>query len=124
MPEGVAGGSLVPFLDGDEPADWRDAHFTQFNGVELYYTQRVVRTQEHKYVYNGFDFDELYDLKADPHEMVNLADEPEYKDVKKALVRRMWETALSEKDIISNPYATVAMAPWGPGIAVEEGRPN
>jgi hypothetical protein len=29
----------------------------------------------------------------------------------------MWETALAEDDIISNPYATVAMAPWGPGIA-------
>ena len=27
-------------------------------------------TKDHKYVYNGFDYDEMYDLKNDPHEMV------------------------------------------------------
>ena len=31
-----------------------------------------------KYVFNGFDLDELYDLKKDPQETVNLADQPEY----------------------------------------------
>ncbi len=118
IPEGVAGQSLMPWLRGETPEGWRDAHFTQFNGVELYYTQRVVQTHKHKYVYNGFDFDELYDLEADPHEMVNLADHADYEETKRDLVRRMWEMALAEDDIISNPYATVAMAPWGPGIAV------
>jgi len=48
-----------------------------------------------------------------------VADQPEYQDIKKDLVRRMWQTALAEQDIITNPYATVAMAPWGPGIALE-----
>ena len=123
VPESVAGKSLVPFLDGDIPDDWRDTHFTQFNGVELYYTQRVVQTLNHKYVYNGFDFDELYDLDRDPHELVNLSEEPDCQGVKKELVRRMWQTALAEKDIISNPYATVAMAPWGPGVAFGESGP-
>jgi arylsulfatase A-like enzyme len=73
-PEEVAGRSLTPFFRGETPQDWREAHCTQFNGVELYYTQRAVQTRTHKYVYNGFDFDELYDLEADPHEMVNVAD--------------------------------------------------
>jgi arylsulfatase A-like enzyme len=118
VPEGVAGQSLVPWLREETPENWRDTHYTQFNGVELYYTQRIVQTHTHKYVYNGFDFDELYDLEADPHEMVNLADQADYEEIKRDLVRRMWETALAEDDIITNPYATVAMAPWGPGIAV------
>ncbi len=116
VPDGLTGRSLVPFLRGEEPEDWPDAFFGQFNGVELYYTQRVVRTRDYKYVYNGFDFDELYDLRTDPYETVNLADRPEYEEVKRELVRRMWEFAAGEADeLIFNPYPTVALAPWGPG---------
>ena len=55
------------------PANWRSAIFSQLNGVELYYTQRIIMTKDWKYVYNGFDYDELYDLRNDPHEMHNLA---------------------------------------------------
>ena len=35
--------------------------------------QRSVATRKWKYVYNGFDYDELYDLEADPGENRNLA---------------------------------------------------
>ena len=118
-PEAIAGASLTPLFAGATPEEWRETHYTQFNGVELYYTQRVVQTEAYKYVYNGFDFDELYDLHADPHEMRNVADHEDYQDVKRELVKRMWQTALDQNDIITNPYATVAMAPWGPGIAFE-----
>src|SRR5690606_24952180 len=95
-----------------------DAVHTQFNGVELYYTQRSVTTKQYKYVYNGFDFDELYDLEKDPHEMVNVVERPEYQAVKHALVRKMWQFAAREKDIIFNQYGTVALAPWGPADAL------
>lgn len=113
-PEGLTGRSVAPFLRGETPADWPDAFHSQFNGVELYYTQRIVSTKEFKYVYNGFDFDELYDLRNDPHEMVNLSEREEYGEVKRDLVRRMWRFAGAQDDIIFNPYATTALAPWGP----------
>ena len=93
---------------------WRDAIHTQFNGVELYYTQRSVTTKEYKYVYNGFDFDELYDLRTDPDELHNVAEQSEYNAVKHELVRKMWQFAAQEEDIIFNPYGTVGLAPWGP----------
>jgi arylsulfatase A-like enzyme len=114
-------------LAGESPADWPDAFHNQLNGVELYYSQRVVTTHEFKYVYNGFDFDELYDLRNDPLEMVNVADDPAYEDVKHDLVQRMWRFAAQQNDIIFNPYGTVALAPWGPGDALatqERRRPN
>lgn len=117
-PDNLTGNSLVPFLNGEAPDAWPDATYTQFNGVELYYTQRSVATRTHKYVYNGFDFDELYDLEKDPHEMVNVAAVTEYQDIKHALVQKMWHFAAQEEDIIFNPYGTVALAPWGPADAL------
>lgn len=121
-PGDLTGRSLVPFLHDSPPTDWPDAIYSQFNGVELYYTQRSVATQTHKYVYNGFDFDELYDLAADPHEMVNLADNPAYAHIKHDLVQRMWRFAAREADMIFNPYGTVALAPWGPADALASPR--
>jgi arylsulfatase A-like enzyme len=111
------GASLMPFLLDEPPPEWRDAIHTQCNGVELYYTQRSVTTKEFKYVFNGFDRDELYDLRVDPHEMRNLADDPAYADAKRELCRRMWRFAHREDDTAINPYITVGLAPYGPAEA-------
>ena len=119
IPDDLTGKSLLPFLKGKTLDDWRDAQYTQLNGVEIYYSQRSVQTKQYKYVYNGFDIDELYDLQNDPHEMVNLTDDPNLTDIKRELVRKMWRFALQEKDErIFNGYGTVALAPWGPGDAL------
>ena len=114
-----SGASIAPFFRGETPPDWRDALFTQCNGVELYFTQRSVMTKDFKYVFNGFDFDELYDLRTDPHEMRNVAAEPAYTEIKRALVRRLWKFALKEDDAAINAYITVGLAPWGPAEAFE-----
>lgn len=139
----LSGHSVMPFLRNETPSHWRKAFCSQMNGVELYYTQRIVMTHEWKYVYNGFDYDELYDLKADPHEMRNLAFpdlakkradvlaghglekdahvpwpslEPRLEAARKDLLTTMWDFASAHHDIIHNPYGTVALAPWGPGV--------
>jgi arylsulfatase A-like enzyme len=114
------GESLVPFLRDQSPQAWRDAIYTQCNGVELYYTQRSVMTQAFKYVFNGFDQDELYDLRNDPHEMRNLANDPQYEPVKRELCKRLWRFAHKEEDSAINPYITVGLVPYGPAIAFEE----
>jgi len=109
-----AGRSIVPFLADRKPADWRDETFTMCDGVELYFTQRSVRTRQYKYVYNGFDFDELYDLRDDPHEMVNRSDDPAYRQIKRDLVRRYWRFAMREEDKVLSRYITISLFPWGP----------
>lgn len=111
------GASLLLFLHDETPPNWRDAIHTQCNGVELYYTQRSVMTREFKYVFNGFDWDELYDLRHDPHEMVNRASDPAYEDVKREMCRRMWRFAQREDDSAINAYITVGLAPYGPAEA-------
>ena len=112
-----SGASLLPLLRGERPANWREAVFTQCNGVELYYSQRSVRTQDYKYTFNGFDQDELYDLRLDPHEQINRAGDPAYDGVKRDLLRRLWQFAYQEEDAMINPYITVSLAPYGPALA-------
>ena len=111
------GRSLAPLLRDEPVNDWRDEIHTQCNGVELYYTQRSVTTRRWKYVFNGFDDDELYDLSADPHEMHNLAGDAAPADVVRDMAGRMWRFACREGDTAVNDYITVALAPYGPAEA-------
>lgn len=114
-----AGESLVPFIRNRPPKNWRDAVFTQSNGNELYGIQRSVMTKEWKFVYNGFDYEELYDLRQDPGETRNLFGDPKYDGIVRDLSKRIWSFARSVDDVCINPYIMVALAPYGPGVAYE-----
>jgi arylsulfatase A-like enzyme len=116
-----SGRSLVPWLRGATPADWRDAIYTQSNGNEQYGIQRSVTTARWKYVYNGYDFDELYDLVNDPHEQHNLAADERYGDVVRECCARLWAFAHERGDQCINPYIMVGMAPYGPATGLREG---
>lgn len=85
--------------------------------MELAYSQRGVFTKEWKYLFNGFDRDELYDLRTDPHETINLAARPEHRDVVRRMCGHLWRFAHAEGDELINAYYTVALAPYGPGEA-------
>ncbi len=80
--------SLMPLImRGDEA--WADvpdiAYYTyeRYNG--RWFGVRAIRTPEYKYVFNPLGSDELYDLKNDPNEMVNLIDDTKCKSVIKDL---------------------------------------
>ncbi|QFU82471.1 sulfatase-like hydrolase/transferase [Natronorubrum aibiense] len=97
--------SLVPFLKRKRksPKDinitngnvgksnfWPSSIFAQYHGDEFgLYTQRMVRTDRYKYIYNGPDIDELYDLEADPSELTNLIDDSEYVETRQDMRRRL-----------------------------------
>lgn len=76
------GRSLVPFLRGERPADWR-THFLYENYRDPEYPDvtfdiHAVRTDGAKLVeYPGRpEWTQLFDLATDPYEMRNLADDP------------------------------------------------
>ena len=86
---------LMPALQG-EPAP-RETAVAELHGQRFSYTQRVVWHENLKYVFNAFDYDELYDLAADPAEQHNLAFDPAYRAQLDRLTRQMWQVA-SETD--------------------------
>ena len=120
VPEVMTGRSLVPWLGGGTP-EWRSAMFTQSNGNEQYGIQRSVVADGWKYVHNGYDYDELYDLRGDPGETRNLAADPEHRGRLLELCARMWRFAADQGDDCINPYITTAMAPLGPAAAFAQG---
>ncbi|MDL5363690.1 sulfatase-like hydrolase/transferase [Halalkalicoccus sp. NIPERK01] len=105
----VDGRSIRPLLSGDVPDDWPDAHFAQYHGDEFgLYSQRMLRTERYKYVHNGPDRNELYDLEADPNELGNLIEHPAYVDVRRDLEARLIERMEAVDDPIA-PWTATAL---------------
>lgn len=121
----MTGRSLMPLLR-DQPVDgWRDTCYTQTNGNEIYGIQRAVWDADYHYVFNSFDFDELYDRRRDPGQMTNLlaGSDPvrgPYGPIVRRMCAKMWRFAQETGDPSVNPYIMTALAPFGPGILEEE----
>ncbi|RDI72053.1 sulfatase-like hydrolase/transferase [Halopelagius longus] len=92
VPDGIHARSLGPLLSGDRPAARPDSAYAQYHGDEFgLYSQRMVRTDRYKFVYNGPDTNELYDLREDPNELRNLVEHPHYADVRREMQDRLVE---------------------------------
>ena len=81
IPLTMQGRSLVPIL-ADEPSTWRESflyEYFQEPGKPAIPRIRGVRTQNWKYTQfpDRQDIEELYHLATDPHELENLAADPE-----------------------------------------------
>lgn len=93
IPHTVQGESFLSLARGERPK-WRDAILYEYFWEEAFpQTPTVlgVRTEEYKYMwYHGiFDLSELYNLKEDPHEMVNLIDEASAYEVRRDMQKRL-----------------------------------
>jgi arylsulfatase A-like enzyme len=80
VPAGMQGRSLLPLLRGDA-IPWREELFTEhlWDHPRLPRTEGL-RTERWKYIryLDHPEYEELYDLEADPHEARNLAGAPEH----------------------------------------------
>jgi arylsulfatase A-like enzyme len=85
---------------------WPQFRLNSYYGCELLYTQRIAIGQRYKYVFNGFDWDELYDLARDPGEVCNLIDDPAYAEAAQDMRDALWDLMFRHYD----PYTQLM---WG-----------
>lgn len=112
---------LMPLLRGESECA-RETAVAELHGQRFSYTQRVVWHDRLKYVFNAFDFDELYDLEIDPGERVNRAADSAYRDRLERMTARLWETAIDTDDdtMTGAQDGTYRYLPLGPQSATAE----
>lgn len=80
VPQRYQGHSLAPIVSAEKPADWRTEsfheHFAVRNRIPAFEGLRNANFKYVRYVDHGREF--LHDLKSDPDELVNLADDPKH----------------------------------------------
>lgn len=93
------GRSLLPLIKEQRNIEWRHEAISTYNGQQFgLYTQRMIRTEKWKYIWNSTDIDELYDLEEDPGELHNLITKQKYEGMIKDMRKRLYEILSKEGD--------------------------
>lgn len=99
QPDFFCGNSLLPLFQERMPACWRKEAVSTYNGQQFgLYTQRMIRNERWKYIWNTTDVDELYDMQTDPYELQNRIGDESLKDVLKELRNRLYTVLAAEGD--------------------------
>jgi N-acetylglucosamine-6-sulfatase len=110
VPHQMQGSSMKPLFEDPDPS-WRDAVFYEYwkELVHAIPTMTAVRTDRYKLItYPEIDdIDELFDLQDDPHEMNNLAVDPEFaglhasmkEQLEKARATHQWRLDVFPKNL-------------------------
>jgi len=91
IPAKMQGESLLPILRGKEPEGWRDSiyyHYYEYpHGWHNVRPHYGIRTEDYKLIhfYGEVDKWELFDLKRDPRELIDLYQHPDYREQVKML---------------------------------------
>lgn len=112
--DAVDGHSLLPLLRGHE-SGWPDGVFGEYLAEGALAPCLMIRRGWFKYVYSEPDPEMLYDLAADPHELHNLAGQPEHEEVRRAFhaevierwqpqtLRRTWLASQRRRHVLAKP---------------------
>lgn len=93
IPDSMQGNSFKPLLLGNTPKDWRDSfyyHYYEFPGPHQVAKHYGIRTSNYKLInYYRVGEWELFDLKNDPDEQINLYAQTQYASVVKELKNKL-----------------------------------
>lgn len=108
--------SFASVLRGEaDEADFEEG-YAEYHGGRYLLTQRILWQGDWKFVFNGFDRDELYNLAEDPMELDNRADDPGCRERRDAMMRRVWEKLheTGDRSMERSPYFGLRAAVVGP----------
>lgn len=93
--------------------------YAEYHGTRFPLMQRILWQGPWKFVFNGFDFDELYHLQDDPHEMHNLAADPDHRSRVESMMLEIWRRVRDTGDraILESHYYSMRLACVGPEAA-------
>ncbi|MBL9190096.1 MAG: sulfatase [Opitutaceae bacterium] len=121
-PADMQGGSLVPILRGQKPADWRTAFYYQYYEYPTPHRVRPhygVVTDRYKLVHfeavGGPAYWELYDREKDPQEVRNVIAEPGYAAAKAQLEKQLAQLRTELKVPAETPARFYGNQPLTPG---------
>jgi arylsulfatase A-like enzyme len=85
--------SFAPLLtDPVGQASHYNTCYAEFHGTRFLMTQRILWQGPYKFVFNGFDYDELYNLDEDPYELKNLGNDPAHQGKRRDMMSQIWQT--------------------------------
>ena len=102
------GRSLVPFLYGEKPDNFRDAVYWEvdfrYEKLDIGFEEsslNVVRDRHYKYIHFAAMPDLLFDIENDPEELHNLANDPAYSSVMLKYVKKLlsWRMRNDERTL-------------------------
>jgi arylsulfatase A-like enzyme len=90
--------------------------YAEYFGSRYRLSQRIYWEGDWKYVLNGFDFDEMYNLAEDPNETHNLAQYPKHASQMERMVKQIWERIeeTGDRSLLNSSYPVLRLAPFGP----------
>ncbi len=109
--------SFAPLLRGESEEGSFTTGYAEYFGGRVLLTQRVLWEGNWKFVFNGFDEDELYDLEEDPYEKRNLIDEERHRVRAEAMMTEVWRRMAETGDysLLNSDYFPLRVGLVGPG---------
>ena len=105
IPKEMQGLSLKQLFT-QENTEWRNElyyHYYEYPGIHMVKRHYGIRTERYKLIHFYYDIDEweMYDLQADPNEMNNIFNDPNYSAIQEDLEVRLANLSKQYRDSIS-----------------------
>jgi len=90
--------------------------YAEYHGTRFPLMQRILWQGDWKFIFNGFDFDELYNLREDPAEMHNRVQEPQQSSRVRSMMAEIWQRIrdTGDRTILESHYFSMRFACVGP----------